>query len=252
MKSRRRNTASLVLGLLLLLNARVVMAQLPDPGMEIDPARTALLITDPQNDFLSPDGVTWNLVGESVTENNTVENIEMLFKAAKENGFEVFISPHYYYPHDHGWQFEGALEAVMHNIGMFDRKDPLSVEGFDGSRADWLARYKPYIADGKTVVASPHKMYGPENNDLILQLRKRGIDKVILGGMSANLCTEAHMRELLEQGFEVAVVKDATAAAKVEEGDGYQAALVNFYFMANTVWTTDEAVEQIRRSVAAR
>lgn len=252
MKSRRRNTASLVLGLLLLLNARVVMAQLPDPGMEIDPARTALLITDPQNDFLSPDGVTWNLVGESVTENNTVENIEMLFKAAKENGFEVFISPHYYYPHDHGWQFEGALEAVMHNIGMFDRKDPLSVEGFDGSGADWLARYKPYIADGKTVVASPHKMYGPENNDLILQLRKRGIDKVILGGMSANLCTEAHMRELLEQGFEVAVVKDATAAAKVEEGDGYQAALVNFYFMANTVWTTDEAVEQIRRSVAAR
>lgn len=80
---------------------------------------------------------------------------------------------------------------------------------------------------------------------MALQLRKRGIDKVILAGMSANLCVEAHMRELLEQGFEVAVVKDATAAAKVPEGDGYAAALVNFRFIANTVMTTDEAVKTI-------
>ncbi len=63
--------------------------------------------------------------------------------------------------------------------------------------------------------------------------------------MSANLCVEAHMREFLEQGFEVAVVKDATAAAKVPEGDGYAAALGNFRFMANTVMNTDEAVKAI-------
>ena len=41
--------------------------------MQIDPERTALVITHPQNDFLSPEGVTWGVVGESVTENNTVE-----------------------------------------------------------------------------------------------------------------------------------------------------------------------------------
>ena len=58
------------------------------------------------------------------------------------------------------------------------------------------------------------------------------------------------MCELLEQGFEVAVVSDATAAAIVEEGDGYEAALVNFRFMANTVWTTEEAVAQIERASA--
>ena len=131
----------------------------------------------------------------------------------------------------------------MHNIGMFDRKGPLSLEGFEKSGADWLERYKPYIKDGKTVVVSPHKVYGPETNDLVLQLRKRGIDKVILAGMSANLCTESHMRELLEQGFEVAVVKDATAAAIIPEGDGYVAAMTNFRFMANAVWTTQEAVK---------
>jgi len=128
----------------------------------------------------------------------------------------------------------------MHNIGMFDRKGALDLQGFEGSGADWLARYKPYINDGQTIVTSPHKVFGPEPNDLVLQLRKRGINKVILAGMSANLCTESHLRELIEQGFEVLVVKDATAAAQVPEGDGYAAALTNFRFIANAVRTTAE------------
>jgi len=220
-------------------------AALPDPGMDISGGRTALLITDPQNDFLSPEGVAWGVVGESVKANNTVENIDALFMTAKENDIPVFVSPHYYYPTDHGWQFEGALEALMHTIGMFDREGALTTEGFAGSGADWLEQYKKYIDDGATVVSNPHKVYGPETNDLVLQLRKRGIDKIILGGMSANLCTESHMRELIEQGFEVAVVSDATAAAIVAEGNGYEAALVNFRFIANTVWTTKEAVQKM-------
>jgi nicotinamidase-related amidase len=224
----------------------IAFAELPNPGMQVD-ERTAIVITDPQNDFLSPKGATWGVVGKSVTENNTVENIETLLKVAKKNEIPVFVSPHYYYPTDKGWKFGGALEVLMHNIGMFDRKGQLSLEGFKGSGADWLDRYKPYIEDGKTVISSPHKVYGPENNDLILQLRKRRIDKVILAGMSANLCTESHMRELVERGFEVAVVKDATAAAIVPEGNGYDAALVNFRFIASAVWTTEEAGEAITK-----
>jgi len=248
MKERRKRTHDfeiLAAIMFIVLAASVSFAELPNPGMQIDPSNTALVVTDPQNDFLSPNGVTWGVVGKSVTENNTVENIETLFKSAKNNGIPVFISPHYYYPHDHGWKFEGALEVLMHKIGMFDRKDALSIEGFEGSGADWLQQYKPYIQDGKTVVTSPHKVYGPETNDLVLQLRKRGIDKVILAGMSANLCTESHMRELIEQGFEVAVVKDATAAAQVEEGDGYAAAMTNFRYIANAVWTTKDAKQAI-------
>ena len=236
------------LGVVAVMTAAIstVFAALPDPGMQIETGRTALVVTDPQNDFLSPKGVTWGVVGRNVEANNTVENIDTLFKVAKAQGIPVFISPHYYYPHDHGWKFEGALEKLMHNIGMFDRKDALSVEAFEGSGADWLERYKPWINDGRTTVTSPHKVYGPETNDLVLQLRKRGIDKVVLAGMSANLCTESHLRELLEQGFEVAVVSDATAAAQVEEGDGYAAALVNFRYLANTVWTTGEAVQAMQ------
>ncbi len=227
-------------------------AQLPDPGFVIDPDRTALVVTDPQNDFLSPDGVTWGVVGKSVTDNRTVDNIEALFAAAKESGIEVFVSPHYYFEHDHRWEFEGTLETLMHQIGMFDRPHQLSLDGFAGSGADWLEPYKPYIEDGETVVVSPHKVYGPESNDLVLQLRKRGIDKVILAGMSANLCTESHMRELVEQGFEVAVVSDATAAAIVPGYNGYQSALVNFRMIASHTWMTTEAVTAMEEAAAKK
>jgi nicotinamidase-related amidase len=219
-------------------------AGLPDPGMSITPGRTALVLTDPQNDFLSPEGVTWGVVGQSVTANDTVKHIGQLFEAAKQNDIPVFVSPHYYYPTDDGWKFGGAVETMMHGIDMFSRRGALSLEGFSGSGADWLEEYKPFIQDGKTVISSPHKVYGPESNDLILQLRKRGVEKVVLAGMSANLCVESHLRELLEAGFEVSVVTDATAAAIVPDDglDGYQAALTNFRFLASDLWTTGEAV----------
>lgn len=228
----------------------IALAGLPDPGMSITEGRTALVITDPQNDFLSPEGVTWGVVGESVTANDTVKHIGQLLKAAKKNEIPVFVSPHYYYPTDDGWKFGGAVETMMHGINMFSRNGALSLDGFSGSGADWLEAYKPFIEDGKTIVSSPHKVYGPESNDLVLQLRKRGMDKVILAGMSANLCVESHLRELLEAGFEVAVVTDATAAAIVPDDglDGYQAALTNFRFLASDLWTSEEAVKVMSAS----
>ncbi len=217
-------------------------AQLPDPGFVVDKS-TAIVITDPQNDFLSPDGVTWGLVGASVKANNTVENLETIFKLAKENGIQVFISPHYYYKHDHTWKFEGALEVAMHSMGMFDRGDQLNKEDFEGSGADWLEQYKQYIDQDYVTVAGPHKVFGPEQNDLSLQLRKQKVDKVILAGMSGNLCVESHLRELLEDGFEVAVVGDATASAIIPGLDGNQAAQTNFRFVSSHVYKTAELKE---------
>ena len=231
---------------LLVAGMSSVFAQLPDPGFTVD-ENTAIVITDPQNDFLSPDGVAWGVVGESVKANNTVDNIEALFKIAREKNITVFISPHYYYKHDHNWEFEGALEALMHKITMFDREGALSTKGFEGSGADWLDDYKKYIDGENVIVTSPHKLYGPESNDLALQLRKHGFNKVVLAGMSANLCTESHLRELVENGFEVAVVKDATAAAILPGINGYEAALVNFRMIASHVFTTDEVVTELKK-----
>ena len=215
--------------------------------MKIQKTDTAVVFIDPQNDVLSEKGANWTAVGASVTENHTVDNMERVFKAAKTNGYEVFISPHYFYPTDSSWKFNGPLETEEFRTHSFARRGPLTLEGFANSGADWLDRFKPYIEDGKTIVVSPHKVWGPQTNDLVLQLRKRGISKIILGGMLANICVESHLREFLEQGFEVAIVKDATAGPRHPVwGDGYQAAMINYQFLAHAVLSTDEAVARMR------
>jgi len=215
--------------------------------MKIQKTDTVVVFIDPQNDVLSEKGANWTAVGASVTENHTVDNMERVFKAAKTNGYEVFISPHYFYPTDSSWKFNGPLETEEFRTHSFARRGPLTLEGFANSGADWLDRFKPYIDDGKTIVVSPHKVWGPQTNDLVLQLRKRGISKIILGGMLANICVESHLREFLEQGFEVAIVKDATAGPRHPVwGDGYQAAMINYQFLAHAVLSTDEAVARMR------
>lgn len=218
---------------------------LPPTDVALEPGRVALVVTDPQIDFLSPLGAAWGAFGESITEHNTVANLVRLFAAAKRAGIPVVISPHYYYPYDHRWSFAAGGESLMHKLRMFDRRGPLTLDGFTGSGADWMPEFQSYIEDGQTIVCSPHKIAGPQTNDVVFQLRKLRVDQVILAGMAANYCVESHLRDFVEKGFEVAVVRDATAGSKLPEGDGYLAALVNFRWLANALWTTDIAVERM-------
>jgi len=223
----------------------------PAAGLSIDPADTAIVLTDMQNDFPSPQGGAYPLIADSLAANDTANNLEKLLRAAKQYGYLVFVSPHYYYPHDHAWEVPSTpLEDLAHQIGLLNRVNALSLEGFRGSGADFPERYKPYIEDGKTIVTSPHKAYSSSTNDLILQLRRRRIEKAIVAGPVGNLCVEAHMRDLVENGFEVALVRDATAGARNEEGDGYQAALVNWRFMAHALWTTAETTNRMQARAA--
>jgi len=91
MKSPKQTLYAILFGSVIMMSfTPTIFAQFPNPGVEID-GNTALVITDPQNDFLSPNGVTWGVVGESVTENNTVENIETGYPLAN-NGQTCFIS----------------------------------------------------------------------------------------------------------------------------------------------------------------
>jgi nicotinamidase-related amidase len=211
--------------------------------MTFNPADTAVVFIDPQIDVLSPQGKNWDAVGASVTENRTVEHMLEIFQAAKRSNYLVAISPHYFYPTDDTWLFNGPLEADELATRTFSRAGALDLTGFAGSGADWLEEFAPFIEDGRTVVVSPHKVFGPQTNDLVLQLRKRGISRIILGGMLANMCVESHLRDLLEQGFEVTVVSDATAGPRHPDwGDGYQAAMINYRFLAHGVAPTAEIV----------
>jgi nicotinamidase-related amidase len=216
-------------------------------NMQLDVNRAALVVIDPQVDFMSPRGLAWPVVGESVTEHNVVSNLVRLFEAAKGAGITVAISPHYYYHWDHSWKVQGPLEIFQHKIGLFDRKGPYALDDFRGSGADFITEFKQYIEDGETIICSPHKLYGPQVNDLPFQLRKQRVDQIVLAGMLANMCVESHLRDFLELGFEVAVVRDAVAAPKLPEGDGYLSALINFRYMANGLWTTDETVGMLRQ-----
>ena len=89
---------------------------------------TAIVMTDPQNDFLSENGLGWGAFGENIQKNGTVENLRRIFEVAAAKGMLVFISPHYYYKHDHQWLFEGPIEKLMHDTGMFERRGQLTGE----------------------------------------------------------------------------------------------------------------------------
>jgi nicotinamidase-related amidase len=220
---------------------------------EVDTSTTALVLTDLQNDFLSERGKAYPLIRDSLARNGTAENIERLLAAASAADMHVFVSPHYYYPHDHRWIAPTTpLEDLAHQVGLVDRAGPLLLDGFAGSGADFPERYKRYLGGANTVVTSPHKAYGTSTNDMILQLRRQRIESIILAGPVGNLCVEAHLRDFVEHGFTVAMVRDATAGARNEEGDGYQAALINWRFLAHALWLTAETVRRIEDAAARR
>ena len=200
---------------------------------KIDAKKTALLIVDPQNDFLSEGGVVWDLVGKGVKETKVVENLVELKKTAKEVGVPVFYSPHYYTENEFKtWKHLNPIDKLMFDRKMFNK-------------GTWGADFHPELQpDDNTFILAPHK--GLSNfwtGDTNIQLRQRGIQTVILAGMSANLCVESHLRDAVEHGFDVIAVKDATTGAGPE---ATQAAYTNYGFIANEVATTSDIVKNLK------
>ena len=203
--------------------------------MSLDLKRTALVIIDPQNDFLSEGGAVWDLVGDIVKENQVVPHLVQLRTAAKDVGIPVLYSPHYYTDNEfNSWQRLNPIDKLMFDRKMF-------------RTGTWGAEFHPQLTlDDDTFVLSPHKaLSGFWAGDISIQLRQRGIDTIILAGMSANLCVESHLRDAEENGFEVIVVKDATAGPGPE---ATQAAYVNYSLIANEVVTTEEIVGTLKEA----
>jgi len=208
---------------------------LPVKRMEIDLETTAVFITDPQNDFLSEGGAAWPLVGEEVVNDKVVEHQIALRDAAKEVGIPVFYSPHTYTEMDYAnWKLLNPIDRLMFDIDMFHQ-------------GTWGHDFHPgLVPDDNTVVMNPHK--GLSNfhaGDAKMQLRQYGIQTIIMAGMSANLCVESHLRDAIENGFEVIVIADATAGAGPHAKN---AALINFEFIANEVTTTDDIIDRLRQA----
>lgn len=217
----------------------------PQPGMEIEPQVTALVVINPQVEFLSPDGVGWGLVGRGVVENRVVDHLVSLFETAHTLDMPIYVSPYEFAGVENRWQFRDTRVAAQ-SADIADDSDAKIARQTPGSGGDWHQALKPMIENGSTIIVRPHRLYGPESNDLVERLRAAGIQRVILAGMCANLSVEAHLRELVEQGFEVQVVSDATAGIVTDDYDGYSAAMTNFRLIAHEIDTTDNTVEAMR------
>jgi len=206
---------------------------MPRETVKIDLSKTALFVTDPQNDFLSEDSPAWGLVGPTVTKHKVVEKEKKLKALAKELGIPVFYSTHLYTPKDfENWKSLNGIDKIMFENKMF-------AEGTWGH--DYHPELKP---DSNTVVMNPHK--GLSNfwtGDAAIQLRQYGIETIIMYGMSANMCVESHARDAIENGFDVIIIADATAGA----GDAaYEAALTNYEFLAHEVVTTKQIIKRLK------
>ena len=204
---------------------------------KLDLATTAVLIIDPQNDFLSEGGAVWDLVGKEVRKNNVVQKLQQLIQVAKSIRVPVIYSPHYYTDEEYqNWKHLNFVDKVMFERKMFQKDS-------------WGAEFHPDLKpDEYTIILSPHKgLSNFATGDINVQLRQRNIQTLIVAGMSANLCVESHIRDAAENAFDVITIKDATAGPGEK---ATQAALTNFEFLSDKVLTTEEIISTLQNSVS--
>ncbi|WP_338240494.1 isochorismatase family cysteine hydrolase [Aurantiacibacter hainanensis] len=172
-----------------------------------DPARTALLLVDPYNDFFDPEGKLWPLVAEVAGEIDLRGKLAAVLDAVRAAGIQVVIVPH------HRWS-PGELDA-------WDHPNPYLLAGYEAqifAVGSWGGEWFPAFAprEGDMVCTEHWGSSGFANTNLDTLLKQRGISHVILVGLIANTCLESTGKYAAELGYHVTLVRDATAAATRE------------------------------------
>ena len=203
-------------------------------NLKYDKAITALLVIDPYNDFISEGGKIWDRIRTVAEANQCVPNMERVLNAARNAELRVFYALHRRYrPGDYEtWKYIAPIQKAAWKRKSFE----------DGTWGGEIrAEFAPKPGD---IVASEHWCSsGFANTDLDLQLKRHGIHQLIVIGLIAHTCVEATVRFAAELGYEVTVVKDATADYSDEE---MHAALdINIPNYASAIVTTTEIVEAI-------
>lgn len=195
---------------------------------------TGLLVIDPYNDFISEGGKIWDRLKGVAEANQCVPHMKEVLDAARQAGIRVFYAMHHRYrPGDYeSWTYIAPIQKAAWKRKSFE---------YGTWGGQFRTEFEPQPGD---IVASEHWCSsGFANTDLDLQLKKHGIHKVIVIGLIAHTCVEATVRFAAELGYEVTMVKDATADYSERE---MQAALeINIPNYASAVVTTQELVAQI-------
>lgn len=195
---------------------------------------TALLVIDPYNDFISEGGKVWDRLKGVAQANNCVPNMARVLNAARAANLRVFYAMHRRYrPGDYEtWKYVAPIQKAAWNRKTFEY-------------GTWGGEFHPdFVPQPGEVVASEHWCSsGFANTDLDLQLKKHGIHQLIVIGLIAHTCVEATVRFAAELGYEVTMVKDATADYSDEM---MHAALdINIPNYANAVVAAAEIVESL-------
>jgi nicotinamidase-related amidase len=194
-------------------------------------AVTALLVIDPYNDFISEGGRIWNRVKAVAEANRCVPNMLQVLQAARTARLPVFYALHRRYrPGDYeAWNYIAPVQRRAWTSKAF-------AHGTWGGEI--REEFLPLPGD---VVALEHWCSsGFANTDLDLQLKRHGVQRLIVIGLIANTCLEATVRFAAELGYDVTVVRDATAGPSNEE---MHAALdVNIPNYASAVVGTEDIV----------
>jgi ureidoacrylate peracid hydrolase len=188
----------------------------------------------PTNDFISEGGKVWDRLKAVAEANGCVPNMLEILTAARKAGLRVFYVPHRRYrPGDYEtWKYVAPIQKAAWSRKTFEY-------GTWGGK--FRSEFKP--RSGEIVVQEHWCSSGLANTDLDLQLKKHGVHQLIVIGLIAHTCVEATVRFAAELGYEVTVVKDATASYSKRE---MQAALeVNIPNYANAIVTTNEIVATV-------
>jgi ureidoacrylate peracid hydrolase len=195
---------------------------------------TALLVIDPYNDFISEGGKIWGRIRGVAEANDCVPHMLQVLNAARKAGLRVVYAMHHRYrPGDYEtWKYVAPIQRSAWRSKAFE---------YGTWGGEIRAGFEPMPGE---IVASEHWCSsGFANTDLDLQLKKHGIHKLIVIGLIAHTCVEATVRFAAELGYDVTVVRDATADYSDKE---MHAALdVNLPNYASAIVTTDEIVDLI-------
>ncbi|MER9019064.1 isochorismatase family cysteine hydrolase [Mesorhizobium sp. M0898] len=195
---------------------------------------TALLVIDPYNDFISDGGKIWPRIRAVAEANGCVPHMLQVLNAARQAKLRVFYAMHHRYrPGDYEtWTYVAPVQKRAWKSKSFEY-------GTWGGEIRSEFEPKP----GETVATEHWCSSGFANTDLDLQLKRRGIQKLIVIGLIAHTCVEATVRFAAELGYDVTMVRDATADYSDEE---MHAALdINMPNYASAIVTTDQIIDSI-------
>jgi ureidoacrylate peracid hydrolase len=198
------------------------------------PERTALLVIDPVNDFLSEGGAAWELTKNTVALHNVVENLKRAIEGARERGIPVLFGPMAYTEEDYTHHQLHRRSGI--NRIMFERKMFLA--------GSWGADFHPDLRplDGE-IVLLPHKGTDVFETDLPDHLQRLGITHLVIAGMTANLCCESTGRHATEEGYDVTFLSNAIGSESIPS---YEAAVhLNFPLIGNAVMEVEEFLAAI-------